>query len=106
MKNTKEVILKTALDLFNTHGLPKITLRSIAKEMGISQGNLNYHFKKREDIIENLYFQLVKNIDDSISNTKNLENVLELLFHISKTIMYNFYEYRFFNHRKNNGDFI
>lgn len=96
MKNTKDVILKTALYLFNTHGLSKITLRSIAKEMGISQGNLNYHFKKREDIIETLYFQLVKNIDDSISNTKNLENVLGLLFNISKTIMYNFYEYRFF----------
>tara|TARA_B100000809_G_scaffold159385_1_gene156746 strand:+ start:2454 stop:3080 length:627 start_codon:yes stop_codon:yes gene_type:complete len=96
MKNTKDVILKTALYLFNTHGLAKITLRSIAKEMGISQGNLNYHFKKREDIIETLYFQLVKNIDDSISNTKKLESVLELVFNISKTIMYNFYEYRFF----------
>ena len=96
MKNTKDIILKTALNLFNTHGLPKITLRSIAKEMGISQGNLNYHFKKREDIIETLYFQLVKNIDNSISSTKNLDNVLELLFNISKTIMHNFYEYRFF----------
>lgn len=96
MKNTKDVILKTALYLFNTHGLPKITLRSIAKEMGISQGNLNYHFKKREDIIETLYFQLVKNIDYSFSNTRNLENVLELLFNISTTIMYNFYDYRFF----------
>jgi len=96
MKNTKDKILTTALELFNTQGLSKVTLRSIAKEMGISQGNLNYHFKKREDIIETLYFQLVSNIDSSMENIEKSTNVLQLLFNISETIMTNFYDYRFF----------
>lgn len=96
MKNTKSIILETALDLFNSFGLAKVTLRTIANKMGISQGNLNYHFKKRDDIIEALYFQLVKNIDCSISNTEKVDNVLELLFNISNTIMNNFYTHRFF----------
>ena len=56
MKDTKEIIINTALKLFNTEGLSKVTLRTIANKMGISQGNLNYHFKKRDDIIEALYF--------------------------------------------------
>jgi AcrR family transcriptional regulator len=96
MKNTKEVILNTALELFNSEGLSKVTLRSIANKMKISQGNLNYHFNKREVIIETLYFQLVKNIDENISDSKGHENVLEALLGISNKVMYEFYEYRFF----------
>jgi len=96
MKNTKEIILTTSLELFNTYGLSKVTLRTIAKKMGISQGNLNYHFKKREDIIEALYFQLVKNIDESMLGVQQSKDVLRLMVDISQTIMSNFFEYRFF----------
>ncbi len=96
MKNTKEIILDTSLSLFNSLGLSKVTLRTIAKKMGISQGNLNYHFKKREDIIEALYFQLVNNIDNSMSGFQESKNPFQLLVSISQTIMSNFFEYRFF----------
>ena len=96
MKNTKEKFLNIALELFNTLGLSKVTLRSIANEMGISQGNLNYHFRKREDIIETLYFQLVSNNDASMINTEKSNNILQLVFCILETIMLNFYNYRFF----------
>ena len=96
MKKTKARILDTALKLFNNNGLSKVTLRTIAKEMGISQGNLNYHFKKRASIIEVLYFQLVANIDKSMSENQSAEVGLQSLFNLSKTIMDNFYDYRFF----------
>jgi AcrR family transcriptional regulator len=96
MKKTKEIILDTSLELFNSFGLSKVTLRTIANKMGISQGNLNYHFKKREDIIEALYFQLVQNIDSSMSDMQQSKNPFQLLVSISQTIMSNFYEYRFF----------
>lgn len=56
---TRDKILQTALLLFNQWGVPNVTLRRIAAEMGISQGNLNYYFKKREDIIEALFGQLM-----------------------------------------------
>lgn len=96
MRNTKEVILKTALDLFNTDGLPKVTLRTIANAMGISQGNLNYHFKKRETIIEALYLQLVERIDQTMSKHQNQNIGLESLLSISTIMMESFFEYRFF----------
>ncbi len=96
MKDTKEKIVETALNLFNEYGLAKVTLRTIAKEMGISQGNLNYHFKKRDDIIEFLYFELVSTIDKSMTETQAAEINLKLLFDLSKSIMTNFYAYRFF----------
>ena len=96
MKKTKEIILDTSLELFNSLGLSKVTLRTIANKMEISQGNLNYHFKKREDIIETLYFQLVQNIDSRMSSIKEPKNPFQLLVSISQSIMFNFYEYRFF----------
>jgi len=96
MKNTKEVILKTALELFNKEGLAKVTLRTIANKMGISQGNLNYHFKKRETIIESLYFQLVDRIDGHMSKHDNENIGLESLFSISSMMMDSFFKYRFF----------
>ena len=98
MKKTKQTILETALLLFNSDGLSAVTLRTIADTMGISQGNLNYHFKKREAIIEALYFQLVENIDVSMKDLKFEEptNALQTLADVLQTMMVNFYEYRFF----------
>lgn len=96
MSKTKETILETALELFNTQGLAKVTLRTIANKMGISQGNLCYHFKKREEIIEGLYFQLVAKMDQTIRGNEGLDNSLEGFLNISKSMMYTFFEYRFF----------
>lgn len=50
--STKQEILKTAKDLFNQRGFNAVSLRDISGVMGISKGNLTYHFKKKEDIIE------------------------------------------------------
>ena len=98
MKKTSDKILDTALRLFNSYGLSKVTLRTIAKEMGISQGNLNYHYKKRDDIIEALYFQLVKSIDETMASLmQNNSGQLNLKTMLSSSthIMSDFYDYRF-----------
>lgn len=96
MKNTKELILCTALELFNSEGLSKVTLRTIANKMNISQGNLNYHYKKRDDIIETLYFRLVEKIGEKMGGNEQKTIDLASLFLLSVTIMEFFYEYRFF----------
>ncbi|WP_136482263.1 TetR/AcrR family transcriptional regulator [Cognatitamlana onchidii] len=96
MSNTKDRILIIALDLFNSQGMAKVTLRTIANKMGISQGNLNYHYKRREDIVEALYFQMVENINEAVNNSFQSQNYLEALFGVSKTIMFTFYKYQFF----------
>ncbi|MDG1039498.1 MAG: TetR/AcrR family transcriptional regulator [Polaribacter sp.] len=95
MKNTKGTILNTALKLFNSQGLSKVKLRTIANNMGISQGNLNYHFKKREDVIETLYFRLVENINQNMSNNYDSTSFLKALFVMSKSVMLDLYMYRF-----------
>lgn len=95
MKKTKETILNTALSLFNSKGLAQVKLRTIAMEMGISQGNLNYHFKKREEIIEALYFRLVEDINSHILDNPEKINILKVLFETSNKVMHDLYNYRF-----------
>ena len=94
--NTKSKILATALKLFNDLGLAKVTLRNIATKMGISQGNLCYHFKKREDILEALYHQLVALMDEVVHQAGMSLPTLSSSFQTSKKMMQHFYEYRFF----------
>lgn len=96
MRNTKEVILTTALNLFNHQGLSKVTLRTIADTIGMSQGNLNYHFRKRDMIIESLYFRLVDRMDEHMTESDKKSLDLEFLFRMSSVIMESFFEYRFF----------
>lgn len=95
-KKTKPRILNTALRLFNELGLAKVTLRSIANEMGISQGNLCYHYKKREDILEALYHQLVAKMDEVIALASSSPPSLATSFMVSKEMMQHFFDYRFF----------
>jgi AcrR family transcriptional regulator len=53
-RDTRQEILDTAKVLFNERGYNNVTLRDIAGAMSISKGNLTYHFKKKEEIIEAL----------------------------------------------------
>ncbi len=95
MKHPPEKILETALRLFNREGLAKITLRGIAKEMGISQGNLNYHFRKREEIVEALYRHMVAEMDGVVAAFGQEPPGLRLLLDLLLRTMDIFYKYRF-----------
>ena len=53
--NTKEKILSTSLALLNNEGEVNITSVDIAAVMGISPGNLYYHYKGKDVIIEELF---------------------------------------------------
>lgn len=62
---TREKILQAALGLFNDHGVNSITTRRIAAEIGISQGNLHYHYPNKELIMARLYEQFIEKIRDA-----------------------------------------
>lgn len=52
---TKDNILRTALGLFNNEGEQAVSAVDIASVMGISPGNLYYHYKGKEPIIAELF---------------------------------------------------
>jgi len=95
MSNTKNKILTSSRKLLNKKGLSAVSQRTIAEYLKISPGNLTYHFKKRSDIIEALYFELVVKMDEAIANITTSESILEGLYDMMKVTMEQFYEYRF-----------
>ncbi|PBK51459.1 TetR family transcriptional regulator [Pseudomonas syringae pv. actinidiae] len=52
---TRDRILECALTLFNQQGEPNVSTLEIANEMGISPGNLYYHFHGKEPLILGLF---------------------------------------------------
>ena len=50
-KNLKHEILAAAQSFFNEKGYQETTMRDIASALGISLGNLTYHFHKKEDLM-------------------------------------------------------
>ena len=52
---TKEKILKTAARLFSERGFDRVTVREIAREVGVNSGSLYNHFVSKEEILKELY---------------------------------------------------
>jgi AcrR family transcriptional regulator len=55
---TRERIVDTAIALFNEAGTGPVTTNHIAQAMGISPGNLYYHFRNKEAIVRAIYARL------------------------------------------------
>ncbi|MGH1434174.1 MAG: TetR/AcrR family transcriptional regulator [Lewinella sp.] len=73
MNKTKQRIVDKSKELFNKHSYGRVTIRMIATNLGMSSGNLNYHFKKREDILEYIYFEMVSDFDKRIETLPETE---------------------------------
>jgi AcrR family transcriptional regulator len=55
---TRDKIIETTLQLFNEQGTKGVTTNHIAAAIGISPGNLYYHFRNKEDIIRAIFEQM------------------------------------------------
>jgi AcrR family transcriptional regulator len=95
-RRTRERILELSLRLFNEFGEPNITTTIIADEMGISPGNLYYHYRNKDDIVNSIFVQFESEIEHMLSvpdgRRANIEDVwlyLHLMFELV-------WRYRFF----------
>ncbi len=92
---TRDKILATALQLFNQKGISEVSSKNIAKEMGISYGNLCYHFPKKDDIVLQLYLNMQEELDTQFRNIQ--EEVINLEFMLTrlKLLFEEIYRYKF-----------
>lgn len=77
---TKEKILESALQLFNREGIGNVSMRRIAEEAGIQIGNLTYHFRNRDTLVELLLNQLMEELENEIAKTQVPEISLHTLW--------------------------
>jgi AcrR family transcriptional regulator len=95
-RRTRERILELSLRLFNEFGEPNITTTVIAEEMKISPGNLYYHFRNKDDIVNSLFIQFEAEIGRMLAvpvdRRPNIEDVWKYLHLIFELV----WRYRFF----------
>ena len=54
MTTNREAILARARLLFNEVGLESVGVRELARDLGLSPGNVSYHFSRKQDLVEAL----------------------------------------------------
>jgi AcrR family transcriptional regulator len=90
---TRERILDISLVMFNDRGEPNVTTNHIADELEISPGNLYYHFRNKEDIVEHLFARYEEKIDRVMvtpdERLPNLEDIW-LQLHLAFETMWEF----------------
>ena len=94
-RQTRQRILDTSLAMFNEQGEPNVTTNHIADELEISPGNLYYHFRNKDDIIEHLFQRYEERMDSALvapeGRLPNLEDIWLQLHLVFECI----WEYRF-----------
>jgi len=94
-RDTRQRILDCSLAMFNAQGEPNVTTNHIADELEISPGNLYYHYRNKDDIIEHLFAAYEERIDATLvvpeGREPDLEDIWLQLHHVFECI----WDYRF-----------
>ncbi|MCV2366508.1 TetR/AcrR family transcriptional regulator [Roseateles oligotrophus] len=83
-RRTAERILEVTLDLFNRFGEPNVSTTLISAELGISPGNLYYHYPAKDELINSLFARFERELLDLLAAADNVTNVEDawLFFHM------------------------
>ncbi len=76
MTGTKEKIFNISIDLFSEYGYDGVSIRQIAKEVGIKESSIYNHYKSKEAILDSiLEFYINEMTNDEIPLSKADENL-------------------------------
>ena len=89
-------ILKTALALFNARGTAEVSTNHIAADLGISVGNLYWHFSDKEAIVRALYEEHVGRFDEMWQTPTSGDDVAKTLVDALRRTFTISWECRFF----------
>ena len=86
-RRTRERILEASLRLFNEFGEPNVTTTVVADDLNISPGNLYYHFHSKDEIVNALFAEFEREIEETLAaparrapNVEDMWLFLHLLF--------------------------
>ena len=69
--STKDKIIASAVKLFNEKGYSDISLQDIANDLGISRGNLAYHFNDKAILLEQVVSQVWERMAEQTRKRRN-----------------------------------
>ena len=79
-RRTKERILDAALELFNRFGEPNVSTPVVAQALGISPGNLHYHYRAKEELVNALFDRYVADLRELLHAADGVHDVEDAWF--------------------------
>lgn len=76
-KPTKERIFDVSLDLFSEKGFDAVSVREIAREVGIRESSIYNHYKSKEAILDSIIDYFVSELEQSSPPEEEMENLME-----------------------------
>ena len=92
---TREKIIHSGIALFNRDGFGKVSLQAIADKASISQGNLTYHFRTKQDLMLAILTHITA--IKKVNNERMLQLVADFdIMDIMKAYLQILQDFRFF----------
>jgi AcrR family transcriptional regulator len=95
MSKTRARILEASLRLFNEQGERTVTTNHLAADLGMSPGNLYYHFRNKQQIIGELFAQYEAEVEESLSLPEGRALTIEDKRHYLEALTGWLWHYRF-----------
>jgi AcrR family transcriptional regulator len=93
-RRTAERILEVTLELFNRFGEPNVSTTLISAELGISPGNLYYHYPAKDELINSLFDRYEKALTELLNASDGVRDVEDAWFFMH-TLFELIWQYRF-----------
>ncbi|MFZ2824746.1 TetR/AcrR family transcriptional regulator [Hydrogenophaga sp.] len=93
-RRTAERILEVSLALFNRFGEPNVSTTLISSELGISPGNLYYHYPAKDELINSLFERYDRALGELLQASDGVRNVEDAWFFLH-SLFEIVWEYRF-----------
>ncbi len=93
-RRTAERILEVTLDLFNRFGEPNVSTTLISAEMGISPGNLYYHYPAKDELVNSLFDRYERKLSELLQAADGVRDVEDAWFFLH-TLFELIWQYRF-----------
>jgi len=94
---TRDKIIQESIVLFNEKGERNVTTNHIAAHLGISPGNLYYHFRNKEDIILSIYDEYARDfLIDTLSQVNTDLKPLDAIISYMDAVFHMMIKFRFF----------
>ena len=95
-RRTRERVLETSLRLFNEFGEPNVTTTTISDEMEISPGNLYYHFRNKDQIVNDIFAQFERELQAMLAVPAQRAVTVEDIWLYLHVLFEHIWKFRFF----------
>lgn len=93
-RQTAQRIRAVALELFNRHGEPNVSTTQIAAALGISPGNLHYHYPAKDGLVHALYEQYQAALQSLLPAAAEVRDIEDAWFFLH-SLFERIWDYRF-----------